>query len=271
LQFSYLGAVPHEMLSGGWTQVSFDSPWAGLAGILGLQWLAMLVLLDSVISPSATGNIYFSASARSIYAYAKNGYFYRMFRVVDPKTGLPRAALWLTLLIAVAWTLPSQFQVWSGLVSASTSAKALTFMVGPVSLMVLRQKRPDMERPFKLRFAQVVAPIAFIASTLVVYWSEWSVVSILIPIIIPTLVLYFAFVTDHPGFQGKVKRDFKSSLWLFGYYIFLFIFSYIGSYGPGKWLPAPIDTFVVAVGSLAFFYWAIATPLPEPEIDREDS
>jgi amino acid transporter len=271
LQFSFIGAVPHHMLSGGWSNVSFDSPWVGLAGILGLHWLALLVLLDSVVSPTATGNIYFSASSRSIYAYAKNGYFYKMFRRVDPKTGLPRAALWLTLLIAIAWTLPSQFQVWHGLVSASTSAKAMTFMVGPVSMMVLRNQRPNMERPFKLRFAQIIAPIAYIASTLVIYWSEWKVVSILIPIIIPSLVLYFAFVTDNPRFEGKVKRDFKSSFWLFGYYVFLFVFSYIGSYGPGKWIPAPWDTIVVALGSLVFFYWAVATPLPEPEIEEEDS
>lgn len=272
LQFAFIGAVPGHKLSGGWVSVKFNSPWEGLAAALGIGWLANLVLLDAVISPSATGNIYFSATARSLFAWAKNGTFYKLFSKVDPKTGLPRGALWLTLIMAILWMSPAKFQVWAGLVGASTSAKALTFVVGPVSLASLRKTRPDMKRPFYLKGATVIAPLAFISATLVVYWSTWGVVSILVPIIIPSLVIYFAFVDNKKGYTGKlVGRHFKSSLWLIFYYIYMLVISYLGSFIPKSMgapiIPAPWDTVVCALGSLFFYYWGVNSGLAEPRID----
>lgn len=276
LQFAFIGAVPHGKLSGGWGTIHFDSPWAGLAGVLGITWLANLVLVDAVISPSATGNIYFSATARTLFAWAKNGTFYKLFQKIDPRTGLPRGALWLTLILAIIWMSPVQFQVWQGLVVASTSAKALTFVVGPTSLMALRKSAPNMERPFFLKGAHIIAPLAFISATLVVYWGGWKVISMLVPIIIPALVIYFAFVDNKDGYTGKlIGRHFKSALWLIFYYIFMLVISYLGSFIPKSMgapiIPAPWDTIVCALGSLVFFYWGSNTGLAEPRIDDPDS
>lgn len=271
LQIAFIGAVPADMLSGGWSQVHFDSPWAGLAATVGVAWLVNLVLLDAVVSPSATGNIYFSATARSLFAWARNGTFYRIFQKVGTHTGVPRPALWLTFIMAIIWMTPERFQSWSTIIAASTSAKALTFVVGPVSLIALRKRLPDMKRPFLLKGAMVIAPLAFIASTFIIYWSGWNVVSILIPIIVPAIIFYFAFVDKDPKFEGKVKGDVYSGGWLVGYFIFMLVISFIGSYGPemGQWIPAPWDSIVAALGSLVFYYWGIASALDEPRLDEE--
>lgn len=273
LEVAFIGATPGKTLSGGWGGVHFDSPWAGLAGTIGIAWLVNLVLLDAVISPSATGNIYFSATARSLFAWAKNGTFYTIFQRVGARSTVPRPALWLTLIMAILWMSPAQFQNWSGIISASTSAKALTFVVGPVSLIALRRALPAMRRPFLLKGALAVAPMAFIAATFIIYWSGWKVVSILIPVVIPAIIFYFAFVDKDPKFQGKVKGDVFSGVWLIGYFIFMLIVSFIGSYGPdrGHWIPAPWDTLLVGIGSLAFYYWGIVTALDTPRLDDDDT
>ncbi|WP_077324399.1 APC family permease [Virgibacillus siamensis] len=276
LQIAYIGAVPPEMLAdkGGWNQLHFDSPWADLAAALGLVWLANLVLIDAVISPSATGNIYFSATARSLFAWAKNGYFFKIFQKVDSKTGLPRAALWLTMILAIVWMTPSRFQAWEDLVDASTSAKALTFVVGPVSLMALRYKKPDMHRPFYLKAANILTPLAFIAATLVVYWSQWKVISFLIPIIIVSLVLYLIFAIQNKSFTKEVVQShFQAGWWLILYYLYLMVMSYIGSYGPMKdhLIAAPWDTFVTSLGALVFYYWGVRAALKEPRIETSDT
>lgn len=272
LQIAFLGATPTDMLSGGWANVHFDSPWAGLAATIGIGWLVNLVLLDSIVSPSAAGNIYFSATSRSLFAWAKNGTFYKIFAAVDAKTGVPRASLWLTLIMAMLWMLPSQFQSWSGIIAASTSAKALTFIVGPVSLIALRHKLPNMKRPFFLKGAAVMAPLAFMSATLIVYWSSWQVVSILVPIIVPAIVFYFAFVDKDPRFQNSIKTDVRAGAWMVGYFVFMLVMSFIGSYGPasGGWIPAPWDTAVAAIGSLAFYYWGIASALETPRMDEDN-
>ncbi|TCP20870.1 amino acid transporter [Scopulibacillus darangshiensis] len=273
LQIAYIGAVPHDMLGKGWGAIHFDSPWADLAAAMGLVWLANLVLIDAVISPSATGNIYFSASARSLFAWAKNGYFFKVFQKIDPKSGLPRATLWLTLILAILWMLPGRFQAWADLVDASTSAKAMTFVVGPVSLMALRHKKPDLHRPFLLRAAKFFTPLAFIAATLVIYWSQWKVISFLIPIVIVSLILYLIFVLREKSYtKEKVLSHFNAGWWLIFYYAFLMIISYIGSYGPMKshLLIAPWDTVITAIGALIFYYWGVKSALAEPRIETSD-
>ncbi|HEU5139628.1 MAG TPA: APC family permease [Bacillales bacterium] len=276
LQFAFIGAVPGDMLSGGWSSVKFDSPWAGLVGVFGLGWLANLVILDSIISPTATGNIYFSATARTIFAWAKNGTFYKLFTKVDQRTGLPRGALWLTLIFAILWMSPAQFQVWEGLVVASTSAKALTFVVGPTSLMALRKNAPNLERPFFLKGAHIIAPLAFIAATLTVYWGGWETISFLVPIIIPSLVIYFAFVDYNDEYSKTlIGSHFKKSLWLIFYYIYMLVISYLGSFIPEDMgsaiIPAPWDTVACALGSLFFYYWGVNSGLKEPRIDDPES
>lgn len=272
LQVAFIGATPADMLASGWSGVHFDSPWAGLASVIGIAWLVNLVLADSVVSPSETGNIYFSATARSIFAWAQNGTFYKIFHKVGSHTGVPRPALWLTFFMAVMWMTPARFQSWGGIISAATAAKAFTYIAGPVSLIALRRYLPDMNRPFLLKGATTISALAFIASTFIIYWSGWDVVSLLVPIIVPAIIFYFAFVDKDPEWQGKIKGDMFSGYWLIGFFIFIFIMSFVGSYGPdwGSWIPAPWDTLVAGMGSLVFYWWGISTALKTPRMDDDD-
>src|SRR5699024_1878021 len=210
LQAAFIGATPGDLLAGDWSQVHFDSPWAGLASVVGIGWLVNLVLLDSVVSPSATGDIYFSATARSIFAWARNGTFYKIFQKVGSRTGVPRPALWLTFFMAILWMSPVRFQIWSGIISAATAAKAFTYVAGPVSLIALRRVLPGMKRPFFLKGAMTIAALAFIAATFIIYWSGWKVVSLLVPLIVPVIIFYFAFVDRNPDFEDKIGGDMHS-------------------------------------------------------------
>lgn len=270
LQIAFIGAVPGSSLSHGWASINWNSPWAKLAGVLGIVWLQGLVLIDAVVSPAGTGNIFLSGTARTMFAFAKNGYFYSLFAKVDKRTGLPRGALWLALIMGIAWTLPGQFQTWAGLIGAVTSAFVLTYMIGPISALSFRKTRPDMARPFKLKGMSWISPLAFIAASLIAYWSGWSTLVLLIPITVGSLVLYFAFVDKDEKFRKNLKEDFRSCIWLFVYYAFMMVISYLGSFGPGKVIPGPWDTVIAGLGSLVFFYWGVGSALKEPRITTDE-
>ncbi|HEU5138453.1 MAG TPA: APC family permease [Bacillales bacterium] len=267
LQLAFIVAVPDSLIGSGWASIEMTSPWAKLAETLGIIWLANLVLIDSAISPAATGNIFLSGTARVMFAWAKNGYFYSIFAKVDKRTGLPRGALWLALIMGVAWTIPANFQTWAGLISAVTAAFVLTYMTGSVSAASLRKTRPDMERPFKLGGMSWIAPLAFVASSFIAYWSGWANLSLLIFIIVGSLALYFAFVDKDQKFRSNLKEDFKSCIWMFGYYAFMLIMSWLGTYGPGKVIPAPWDTVITGIGCIFIFYWGVNSALKEPRIE----
>lgn len=273
LQIVFIGAIPASQLHHGWSGLSFTSPFANVALLLGFGWLAALLFADAVLSPAGTGNIYLSSTARMSYAWSKNGYFYSIFSRVDPKTGLPRPAIVLSLILAVVWILPGNFHSWAGLVTAVTSATVLTYVLGPVSLSALRQSAPNANRPFKLGGHKIIAPLAFVAGTWIVFWSGWTTDRILIAMTLGSLILYFAFMDKGPESLARLKRDWKAGIWVIVYYIVMGIMTYIsGVFGPMKHplIPGPVtDSVVVGVLSLVFYYWGVASRLPNAQIVSE--
>ncbi|MDQ0188893.1 APC family permease [Alicyclobacillus cycloheptanicus] len=275
LQFAYLGAVPHgQLLKAGWAGLTFtQAPYAELAQSLGALWLMNVIFVDAVISPSGTGNIYLSGTTRVLFAWARTGLFYTWFRKVDARTGIPRGALWLSLLLSIAWILPAHQSFWSGLVGNVTSATVLTYMVGPISLASLRKTAPDMERPFRLGAISIVSPLAFIAASLIIYWSGWTTNFEIIGMVLASLVLYFAFI-DREGTRNRLKSDWKTGAWLVVYYVFMLVVSRLGNYqlptGAKPVLPNGVDDLIVAVGALIIYYWGVNSAMKKPEIDTDD-
>lgn len=274
LQFAFLGAVPASDLAKGWANLSFaQAPYADLAKSLGLLWLMNLIFVDAVISPSGTGNIYLSGTTRVLFSWAKTGLFYSWFRKVDARTGIPRGALWLSLVLSIVWILPAHLSFWQGLVGNVTSATVLTYMIGPVSLASLRKTSPDMNRPFRLKAMGFLSPLAFIAASLIIFWSGWTTNLEIIGITLVSVVLYFAFV-DKEGLREKINSDWKSGCWLVVYFIFMLIVSRLGNYqlpeGAKPIIASPWDSVIIVIGAIVFYYWGVNSAMPQPEIDEDD-
>lgn len=270
LQIGFVGAVPFDKMGAtNWSNLGTtikSSPYADIMSVLGIGWMLQLILWDAVISPGGTGNVFMSGAGRVLYAWAKNGYLPKAIGKVDPKTGIPRAALWLSLVLGFLWTLPAQFQAWGGLIDAVTTAFVLTYMVGPVSASSFRKHVPGMPRPFVLKGFGLISPLAFIAASLIAYWSGFGVLRLLV---ILNLVAFIVFLfVGNKG--GTFKADLKANWWLIGYYIVMFILSWIGQFGGTKLLPAPWDDVIVAIAALIFYYWGANSGLKEPRITDDD-
>ena len=65
--------------SGAGFYAAFTGPWAQLAALIGLGWLAAILYLDALISPAGTGLIYTAASSRVSYGLSRNGYVPQAF------------------------------------------------------------------------------------------------------------------------------------------------------------------------------------------------
>lgn len=271
LQLAFLGGIPTHMLSEGWaaTTNTFTLPYHDIALILGLGWLGVLTVADAIISPSGTGNIYMTATPRVIYAWAKSGTFFRRFTYIEPKSGIPRPALWLTFGLSLFWTMP--FPSWEKLIAVVSAALVMSYAIAPITCGALRKNAPDLDRPFKVRGMAVMGPLAFIIAALIVFWSGWRVVSWLLS---AQIVLFLCYILLHrfvPTAIVSLRQQVKSSLWLIGFYVITIAVSYLGTYGGGTgMLPDPWDSIVMGVLSLGIYYWGVNTGLPKATIPEND-
>jgi amino acid transporter len=270
LQFVFIGAMPASLLGKGWAGLQLNSPFADLAGKLGLGWLVVILTADAVWSPGGTGNVYTASTSRVLYALQRNGYFPRVFGHVSEGTRVPVWALVATVLLGVIFLLP--FPSWNKLVGIVSSATVFTYIVGPITIAVLRRTAPELRRPFRLGGTSVIAPIAFVIASLIIYWSGWATDSVVLLVILFGVVLYAygtsSFAQDTAKFGG---RNITAGIWLVVYCLVMLAMTYIGSknFGaPHPVVPYPWDVVVVIVLGLIFYYWGVASGIVTDEAER---
>ena len=100
---------------------TFSGPWAQLAALVSLGWLATVLYFDAVISPLGTGLIYTAAGSRVSYGLARNDYFHTVFgRLTSARGPVGRGADRRSSRECICF-LP--FPSWQSLVGLITSAR----------------------------------------------------------------------------------------------------------------------------------------------------
>lgn len=247
LQLAFLGAVPASALGGGWHGVNFNSPFADLAMMLGLSWLSWTLIADSMISPSGSGIVFTAANARNVFGLAKNGFFPQALLPLNAR-GVPARALAVNFVIGLAYLLP--LPSWHSIISVTGSIAAFTFQIGAVSLIAFRNSgltRSDT----RLRGMTVIAPVAFVVSTLIIFWVSWSKLWVAMVITILGIVVYAVVWLR----TSRQTSELTGGLWLVVYLVGLTAFSAIGSFGGAELIPAPWDSVAVAAFALAVYVW----------------
>src|SRR5450755_668487 len=279
LELVFIGAIPHNLISGpkGWAAISSTNPiavgpFAGLAGAVGLAWLAFILRIDAIVSPFGTGLIYETSTSRVGYGLARNRYFPQIFQRVD-KNGIPWFSLIIAFLFGLVFLLP--FPSWHSLVGLVTSASVLMYAGAPLALGAFRGQVPEAERPYRMQAAVVLAPLAFVLANLIIYWSGFEVLWKLGICIIIGYVLIGIFMAFDPQ---RPPLHWKSAQWLPVYLIGMGIISWQGQYSGAASTPKPLpptntghiafwwDMVIVAVFSLIIYFWAQAVRLPRDEM-----
>ncbi|MDR3389552.1 MAG: APC family permease [Rudaea sp.] len=270
LQIAYLGSVPPDLLAkAGWRGIDFRSPFAELALLVNLNWLAMLLYADAFISPSGTGITYTATTARMLYGMQKNGTMPRSFGSVHLVYGIPRTAMWFNL--AVAFVFLFFFRGWGTLAAVISVATIISYLTGPVSAMTLRRTAPELYRPLRLPALPVFACLAFVFSTELLYWAKWPLTGQIILLIVAALPVYFYYQAV-AGWRD-FGRQLAGAWWLIAYLPAVALLSYVGSakFGGLGYLPYGWDLVVVAAVSLVFYFWGLRCGWRTPDLDAIDA
>jgi amino acid transporter len=289
LQIAFIVALPPALLGahGGLIGLSCPStgtcnpsiaelnagPFAAVAALGGLAWLAHILRIDAFVSPSGTGLIYTTGTSRVSYGLARNRYFPQIFGRVS-SNGIPWVGLIAAFIIGLFFLLP--FPSWHSLVGLITGASVLMYAGAPLSVGAFRGQVPDANRPYRMPIAWFFAPAAFVVADLLIYWSGFEVIWKLGVVLIIGYVLIGILMAFDPQ---RPPLDWKSAIWLPAWLIGMGIISWQGQYsGASSSDTHPLpptntgnigfwwDMLVVAAFSVAIYLWAMRTKLPRDEM-----
>jgi amino acid transporter len=254
LQVAYLGAVPPSLLAkGGWHGIDFRSPFAELALIVNLHWLAILLYADAFVSPSGTGITYTATTARMIYGMHRNGTLPDIFGWLHPRYGVPRAAMWFNLVVSYLFLFT--FRGWSSLAAVISVATIISYLTGPISVITLRRTADAMHRPLRVPALGAVAALAFIFATELLYWAKWPLTGEIIVLVVVALPVYLYYQT-RSGWRD-FRLHLRGAWWLMAYLPVIAAISWAGSarFGGHDYLKWGWDLVLVACIGLVFFLW----------------
>ena len=269
LQVVFLGALPSSQIGHSWAHGAYTQmtgPFAQLATLLGVGWLAAILYVDAIISPGGTGLIYTTSSSRVSYGLSRNGYFPTAYEATD-RRGVPWFGLLTAFVVGCVCFLP--FPSWTSLVGLITAASVLMYAGAPLAFGVFRRRLPDAERPWRAPAGSVLAPLAFVVANLLILWSGWDTVWRLgVAILIGYVILA---VTRICGWNARSPQlDLKAASWLPVYLVGMGAIVYLSDFGPmaNPVFPLWWDMAVVAVFSAVIYFWAMAVALPTERIEE---
>jgi amino acid transporter len=293
VQIAFIGALEPRLLAqaGTWENLANvghspalkalnAAPFYEVAKLAGVVWLAVILRIDAVVSPSGTGLIYLTSGSRIAFGLSKNGYVPSAFERNSARK-VPVFAIIVTGVIGLFFLLP--FPSWAKLVGVVTSASVLMYAGAPLALGALRLQKPDLPRPYRLPAGHVIAPLGFVLANFIVYWAGWGVYSTLMVVMIlgyALMALSYALNLN----PNKPAIDWQAAIWVIPYLIGMGVISYFGGFGEGGIFDG-VGTFktvlvggkgdiglywdllVVAAFSLVIYYVAISQRLRPEQVD----
>jgi len=255
LQTAFIGAITPDSFAAGWNKLHYagdSGPFVGIMSVLGLGWFVMVVYADAIISPFGTGFVFTASTARVSYGLSEIGFFPKGLKKLTRRS-VPLRSIMLNFCVGLLLFLP--FPGWQKLVSFIISCFIVSYIIGPISLIVLRKTKPHEHRPFELPFANLLALLAFYICNLLIFWTGWHTVSRMM-IALGTGFLFFVIYCFRE--KNIWNRQWRTSWWIFPYFIILTGISYLGSFGEGRNIISfGMDFAVIAVLTISIYYLAL--------------
>ncbi|WP_299493596.1 APC family permease [uncultured Shewanella sp.] len=139
LQYSFMTSMPTDKLTHGWAGVNMASPIVGLTMALGLHFLTLLLLIDSIVTPSSVGYSFLSSASRMLYGMSKEKQApYFLSRHIHPTKNISIPAIMTNFFIAIIFLL--QADNWSELMITVTMLHLIGYMGAPISMATISPK-----------------------------------------------------------------------------------------------------------------------------------
>lgn len=252
LDWRGLGIAP-----GNWTAISSlpGNPFVDIAKAEGASALIPLALLVAILGPFVTGYIYLGGGTRVLLAMGRSSMISDKMKQLHEVYAVPYWALIVFAIVgAIVTFLAAPVPTIYGDITDSVVAGYIAFSINPVSMMVLRRLG---KVNYRIPGGPVIAPLAFMFSSMIAFWSGWPSVPYAVLLLLIALIVF--------SFKYKIIGNVKNAIWYIVYIAFITLMTYIGSDGALTIIPFIPASIIVAVVSLAFYFWGLYSGLKEGE------
>lgn len=253
LSLAFMSTMGDRHLGAGAT-----APLLGLVALFGMHIMFTVLFIDAIIAPLGTANVYTAVTSRILLGLGKD-FVPNSFLTKLNRFGSPAGCLWLNAIIGACFLLP--FPTWAQLVSFLSSVVVFAYLSGPITLLILRQELPDVQRSFKLRYYQLIGYLGFVCCSLLIYWAGVNNIIYLTITVAAVTIIYSVYLASQKT-VNLVTHLLSNS----------FIVLYLGSLITVEYLrhneiiPFPWDNFMVIVVSLIACKVFVATRINKVQI-----
>ncbi|WRN61522.1 APC family permease [Staphylococcus aureus] len=121
LQSTFITSMPQSMLQhSGWNGINFNSPFADLAILLGINWLAILLYIEAFVSPIRYWRVICRRYRSSFTSNGKNGHIPKFLGKMNEKYHIPRVAIIFNAIISMIMV--TLFRDWGTLAAVISTA-----------------------------------------------------------------------------------------------------------------------------------------------------
>jgi amino acid transporter len=260
LEIAFVAALnPKLLAAGGWAKplganVGAYGPYYTLAIGAGVGWLAVVLILDAVISPGGTGLIYIGTTARISYAL---GLPKALTRV--SKRGVPVLSILLASFFGVIFFAPAPS--WQQLVGLITGATAIMYAFGPISLGALMKSDIGREHPYRLPLPKLLLPLGFAFANLIIYWGGFEATwKLALAVLLGQVIFVIAALVKARSIDIAVAR-WRAAIWIWPWLVGMIVLGLLGNFGksPLHVMPEDYDALIVGAFSVAIYYFAVST------------
>ena len=193
----FLYALPPAQMADSRLIASTVASHIPLLGTAGTAAIAAAVVLSAFSGLNAS----MMTGSRVFFAMADRGLFFRGVARVSPRFDSPSVAIWLATLLGVAYVLANDFaQLADKFILGIWPFYALTV----AAVFVLRRKRPDLPRPYRVWGYPLVPAIFLLASVFMVVNAlvtdprDTGVTLLIIAVGVPVYVAWRRLSPPHP-------------------------------------------------------------------------
>ena len=243
LQVAFIGALEAGELKNGWKNIEAShglGPLAAISATLGISWLTACIYGGALIGPAGGALVATGSNARLAYGLARNQFLPTFFERLS-RRGIPVNALLLNFVLGF---LLLTLMTFKNIVAINTAAIVLSFSIGPVAVLALRRQMPNAKKRFQIPLPRLIATLGFTVSALIVYWSGWTSILVLLLVVAASLLtlLVKRILIDKKRWSSF---DLRESLWLIPFLGSLTLLSWLGNFGGKGYIPFGWDMLAV--------------------------